>query len=95
MALHFKVQLVAVADDDQQVSVEDLIVLDKEHERPEQHLANLPSANGCARRECLSARCGRWLGAHDFAERLPFGEVTTGPRVLQHALGDVMTTPWA
>jgi hypothetical protein len=36
MALHFKVQLVAVADDDQQVSLEDLIVLDKEHERPEQ-----------------------------------------------------------
>jgi hypothetical protein len=36
MALRFKLQVLVVADDDQQVSVEDLIVLDKEHERSEQ-----------------------------------------------------------
>jgi hypothetical protein len=35
MALHFKVQLVAVADDDQQISVEEIVVLDKQHERLE------------------------------------------------------------
>jgi hypothetical protein len=33
MALRFKLQLVVVADDDQQVSVDDLVVLTKEHER--------------------------------------------------------------
>jgi hypothetical protein len=36
MALRFKLQLVVVADDDQQVSVDDLVVLTKEHERLEQ-----------------------------------------------------------
>jgi hypothetical protein len=36
MALRFKLQLVVVTDDDEQVSVDDLIVLNKEHERPEQ-----------------------------------------------------------
>jgi len=36
MALRFKVQLVVVADDDQQVSIEDLVVLTKDYERLEQ-----------------------------------------------------------
>jgi hypothetical protein len=35
MALRFKLQLVVVAEDDQQVSVDELVVLDKEHDRPE------------------------------------------------------------
>ena len=35
MALRFKLQFVVVADDDQQVSVEDLVELDKDHERLE------------------------------------------------------------
>ena len=36
MALRFKLQLVVVADDDQPVCVDDLVVLDKDHERLEQ-----------------------------------------------------------
>ena len=36
MALRFRLQLVVVADDDQQVSVDDLVVLTKEHDRLEQ-----------------------------------------------------------
>jgi hypothetical protein len=36
MALRFKLQLVVVADAGQQVSVDDLLALDKEHERLEQ-----------------------------------------------------------
>ena len=36
MALRFKLQLVVVADDDQQVSVDELVVLDKECDRAEQ-----------------------------------------------------------
>ena len=35
MALRFKLQLVVVADDDQQVSVDELVVLNKDHERLE------------------------------------------------------------
>jgi hypothetical protein len=35
MALQFKLQLVVVADDDRQVSVDELIVLNKDHERLE------------------------------------------------------------
>lgn len=35
MALRFKLQLVVIADDDQQVSVDELVVLAKEHERLE------------------------------------------------------------
>jgi hypothetical protein len=35
MALHFKVQLVVVADDDEQLSVDDIVVLNKEHARAE------------------------------------------------------------
>ena len=36
MALRFKLQLVVVADDDEQVSVDELVLLTKEHERVEQ-----------------------------------------------------------
>ena len=36
MPLQFKLQLVAVSDDDEQVSIEELVVLDKDHERLEQ-----------------------------------------------------------
>jgi hypothetical protein len=36
MGLHFKLQLVVIADDDEQVSVDDLVVLTKEHQRLEQ-----------------------------------------------------------
>src|SRR5919198_1007428 len=36
MALQFKLQLVVVTDDDQQVSVNELVVLGKDHERLEQ-----------------------------------------------------------
>lgn len=35
MALQFKLQLVVVTNDDQQVSVDELVVLNKDHERPE------------------------------------------------------------
>ena len=35
MVLRFKLQLVVVADDDQPVSVDELIVLNKDHERVE------------------------------------------------------------
>src|SRR5438128_4280294 len=35
MALRFKLQLVVLADNDEQVSVDDLVVLNKEHERLE------------------------------------------------------------
>lgn len=36
MALQFKLQLAVVTDNDEQVSVDDLIVLNKGHERLEQ-----------------------------------------------------------
>lgn len=36
MALRFTLQLLVVADDDQQVPVDDLVVLDNEYDRPEQ-----------------------------------------------------------
>ena len=36
MALRFKLQFVVDADDDQQVSVDELVVLDKDYERLEQ-----------------------------------------------------------
>ena len=35
MALHFKLQLVVATDDDKQVSVDELVVLSKDHERLE------------------------------------------------------------
>ena len=45
MALRFKLQFVFVADDDQQVSVDEVVVLDKDYERLEQLGPNTPDAN--------------------------------------------------
>ncbi len=66
MALHFKVQLVAVADEDQQLSVEDLIVLDKDHERPEQLGLTLAEAKALLlelQRQVLSRQIAAFLAS--------------------------------
>jgi hypothetical protein len=81
MALRFKLQLVVVADDDQQASVDELVVLDKECERPEQLGLTLHEAKNlllavqrlilnCQLATFLAARvpcptCGRPRGVKD------------------------------
>jgi len=57
------------------------------------------SSAGAARREnalraaSSGARGGGWVLARNFAERLAFGEVAAGPRVLQDTFSNVMTAP--
>ena len=54
MTLRFKLQLVVVTDDHEQVSVDELIVLDKDHERPEQLGLTLAEAKALVGRQNLS-----------------------------------------
>ena len=66
MALHFKVQLVAVAEEGQQIPVEDLIVLGKDHERPEQLGLTLAEAKALLlelQRQVLSRQIAAFLAS--------------------------------
>src|SRR4051794_14574307 len=55
MALQFKLQLVVVTDDGEQVSVDDLVALNKDHERLEQLGLTLAEAQGAAARTAVRA----------------------------------------
>jgi hypothetical protein len=61
MALHFKLQLVVVTDDDQQVSVDALVVLGKGYERLEQVGLTLAGEDGMR----TVRECPRLLVAYD------------------------------
>ena len=87
MALRLKLQLVVVDDDDQQVSVDELVVLNKDHERPEHLGLTLTEAKALLlelQRQILNRqmaaflatrvpcpRCGRPRGKGSQAHRLP------------------------
>jgi len=59
------------------------------------HVIGPEPRSGEPLRRATSGAGGRWrFLARNFAERLAFGEVAAGLRVLQDTLRDVMTTPW-
>src|ERR687884_1763256 len=66
MALRFKLQLVVVTHDGEQVSVDELVVLDKDHERPEQLGLTLAEAKALLlelQRQVLSRQVAAFLAS--------------------------------
>ena len=78
MALHFKLQRVVVADSHEQVSVDELIVLTKDHEQLEHMGLNLAEGQGAP-------------AGSSAPRRQPPDRRVPG---LAHALPDLRSKPW-